>query len=422
MLAAWLMPGKFCRGWRRLSSRRSHTFESAAFFAARRWHASGVGVRAEEGLCMRHLPTLVLAILGLVLLAGPAAAQSRIKDIVDFEGVRDNMLIGYGVVVGLNNTGDSVQNAPFTKQALQSMLERLGVNTHDPAATGLLNPKNVAGVIVTARLPAFAASGSTIDVTVSAMGDAKSLLGGTLLVTPLLGADGQAYAAAQGTIQTGAVSASGASGSSITRGVPTAGRIDAGAIVEKEIPFTLDSMSHMRLTLRNPDFTTASRIAAAVNAAFPGSAEADNPTIVTLKPPAGQDLMSFVTNVEGLTVEPDAPAKVVIDEVAGVVVMGDNVRISTVAIAQGNLTISVQESPQVSQPAPFSQGQTTTTPQSKLGVDEEKGKKLIVVHDGASLASLVAGLNALGVTPRDMISILQTIKAAGALQADIAVM
>ena len=227
---------------------------------------------------------------------------------------------------------------------------------------------------------------------------------------------------AQGTVQTGSVSASGASGSSITKGVPTAGRIAAGAIVEREIGFQLASMSQLRMTLRNPDFTTSRRISDAINAAYPGTAYAENPTIVAIRPPAGQDMVSFVTSVENLQVEPDAPAKVVIDEVAGVVVMGDEVRISTVAIAQGNLTITVEEQPRVSQPAPFSQGQTTVVPQSALSVDEEKGKKLITLKSGASLASLVAGLNALGVTPRDMISILQTIKAAGALQADIEVM
>jgi len=364
----------------------------------------------------------VLALSFATLVAGPASAGSRIKDIVEFEGVRENMLVGYGLVVGLNNTGDSLQNAPFTKQAIQSMMERLGVNTHDPTASGLINTKNVAAVMVTARLPAFAAAGSNIDATVSAMGDAKSLLGGTLLMTSLMGADGQAYAAAQGTVQTGAVSASGASGSSITRGVPTAGRIAAGAIVEKETGFDLDSLSVLRLTLRNPDFTTARRIAEAINNAFPGTALAENPTIVALKPPAGRDMVSFVTDVEDLDVDPEAPAKVVIDEVSGVVVMGADVRISQVAIAQGNLTISVQETPQVSQPLPFSQGVTQVTPNSKVKVDEEKGKRLLVVGGGASLASLVQGLNALGVTPRDMISILQAIKASGALQADISVM
>ncbi|HWA63458.1 MAG TPA: flagellar basal body P-ring protein FlgI [Caulobacteraceae bacterium] len=365
----------------------------------------------------RSLACALLAVAA-VAAAGPTSAASRIKDIVEFEGVRENMLVGYGLVIGLNGTGDSLRNAPFTQQSLVAMLERLGVNTRDAQ----LNTKNVAAVMVTAKLPAFAASGSTIDASVSALGDAKSLLGGTLLVTPLMGADGQAYAVAQGTVQTGAVSASGASGSSITRGVPTAGRIAAGASVEREIGFQLASMSQLRMTLRNPDFTTARRIADVINAAHPGTAVAENPTIVAIRPPPGEDMVSFVTEVENLTVTPDEPAKVVIDEVSGVVVMGEAVRISTVAIAQGNLTISVQETPKVSQPAPFSQGQTTVVPQSAVKVDEEKGKQLIMLNQGASLATLVAGLNALGVTPRDMISILQAIKAAGALQADIQVM
>jgi flagellar P-ring protein precursor FlgI len=359
---------------------------------------------------------VALAALGV---SAPASARSRIKDIVSFEGVRENQLIGYGLVVGLNGTGDSLRNAPFTKQSLQSMLERLGVNTHDAAN---IDTKDVAAVTVTASLPAFAASGSQIDVSVAAMGDAKSLLGGQLLVTSLMGADGEVYAVAQGTVQTGAVSAQGASGSSITRGVPTAGRIAAGGVVERELGFKLANMGQLRLTLRNPDFTTARRIAEAVNAQYPGTATPENPTIVTLRPPAGSNLVNFVTSVEQLEVEPDTPAKVVIDEVAGVVVMGEDVRISTVAIAQGNLTISVNEAPQVSQPLPESMGQTAVVPRSSVKVDEEKGKKLIVLKEGASLATLVKGLNALGVSPRDMISILQTIKAAGALQADIEVM
>jgi flagellar P-ring protein FlgI len=372
---------------------------------------------------MRHpLRLAAVAIFACLALVGPANAASRIKDIVNFEGVRENSLVGFGLVVGLNNTGDSLQNAPFTKQAIQSMMERLGVNTHDATASGLINTKNVAAVMVTARLPPWAAPGSQIDVTVSAMGDAKSLLGGTLLLTALEGTDGQTYAAAQGTVETGAVSASGASGSSITRGVPTGGRIAGGALVERETGFDLNSMAVLRMTLRNPDFTTAHRIADAINAAYPGAALAENGTIVAVKAPAGQSMAAFVTNIEDLSVDPEAPAKVVIDEVSGVVVMGSDVRISTVAIAQGNLTITVTETPKVSQPSPFSQGTTTVVPQSTVKVDEEKGKKLLFVGGGASLQSVVTGLNALGVTPRDMISILQAIKASGALQADIQVM
>jgi len=368
----------------------------------------------------RALSALLLAVplaFGAVA-AQPASAKSRIKDIVEFEGVRENMLVGYGIVVGLNGTGDALRNAPFTKQSLEAMLERLGVNTRDAQ----LNTKNVAAVMVTARLPPFAAPGSQIDVSVSALGDAKSLQGGSLLVTPLLGADGRAYAVAQGTVQTGSVSASGASGSSVSKGVPTAGRIAGGASVELETGFQLANMGQMRMTLRNPDFTTARRIADAINARFPGSAVAENPTIVTLRPASG-DLISFMAQVENLAVEPDAPAKVVIDEVAGVIVMGENVRVSTVAIQQGNLTITVREQPAVSQPGPFARtGETAVVPQTDISVDEERGRQFLTVKSGASLSTLVGGLNALGVTPRDMISILQTIRAAGALQAEIEVM
>ena len=279
----------------------------------------------------------------------------------------------------------------------------------------------MAAVSVTANLPPFAAPGSKIDVTVSAIGDAKSLQGGTLVMTPLMSPTGDTYAVAQGTVQTGSVSASGASGSTISKGVPTAGRIAGGASVELDTTFQLVSMSVLRLTLRNPDFTTAQRIAEVINARFPGCAQMQNPTIVAIRPPAGENMVSFVSEVENLTVEPDGPAKVVIDEIAGVVTMTENVRISTVAIQQGNLTITVKESSQVSQPLPYSKGTTAVVPQSDIAVDEEKGKKFVTMKNGASLAAMVSGLNALGVTPRDMISILQSIKTAGALQADIQV-
>ncbi len=368
---------------------------------------------------MRRFHLFPALILAASLLAQPAFAKSRIKDIVEFEGVRENMLVGYGIVVGLNGTGDALRNAPFTKQSLEGMLERLGVNTRDAN----LNTKNVAAVMVTAKLPPFAAAGSQIDATVSAMGDAKSLLGGTLLVTPLLGANNQTYAVAQGTVQTGSISASGGSGSTVTKGVPTAGRIAGGATIELETGFQLAAMPQLRLTLRNPDFTTARRVAEAINAAFPECAIAENPTIVTIRAPAGMNMVAFMSQVENLPVEPDTPAKVVIDEVAGVIVMGEAVRISTVAIQQGNLTITVREQPAVSQPTPLSRGgQTTVVPQTDISVEEEKGKQFLQLKSGVSLQTLVTGLNALGVTPRDMISILQTIKAAGALQAEIEVL
>jgi len=395
-------------------ARRLHRLVRAAA-AARRVRRSSIMLPFRAPI--RILCALAMAAAALAP-AEAAFARSRIKDIVSFEGVRENQLIGYGLVVGLTGTGDTLRNSPFTLQSLQSMLERMGVQTRGFN----FETKNVAAVMVTAKLPAFATAGSQIDASVSAMGDAKSLLGGTLLVTPLMGADGQAYAVAQGTVQTGAVAAQGASGSSITRGVPTAGRIASGAVVEREVGFQLAELGQMRLTLRNPDFTTARRIADAINTAFPGTAVADNPTIVTVRAPQGAPLVNFVTAIEQLEVEPDAPAKVVVDESAGVVVMGSDVRISTVAIAQGNLTVTVQEQPAVVQPAPFSQGQTAVVPQTNVQVDEETGKKLLILEGGASLSSLVSGLNALGVNPRDMISILQSIKAAGALQADIEVM
>ncbi len=361
----------------------------------------------------------VLATLMLALAVQPATARSRIKDIVSFEGVRSNQLIGIGLVVGLNGTGDSLRNIPFTQQSLQSMLERLGINTR--AATNI-DTKNVAMVTVTASLPAFATPGEEIDVSVSAMGDAKSLLGGKLVMTSLQSPDGEVYAVAQGTVQTGSVSASGASGSSITRGVPTSGQIANGATVEKEVGYDLTKQGGIRLTLRNPDFATARRVAQAINGRFAGIAVAENPGVVSVTRPAGKTMMDLVSDIEALEVDPDGVAKVVIDEVSGVIVMGQDVRISPVAIDQGNLTISVSETPQVSQPNPFSQGQTTVVPKTDLKVDEEKGKKFMVLKSGASLASLVKGLNALGVSPRDMISILQAIKRNGALQADLEVL
>ncbi len=364
---------------------------------------------------------LLPVLLGLAALAGasgPATAQSRIKDIASVEGVRTNQLVGYGLVVGLAGTGDSLRNSPFTRQSLEGMMERLGVNIRDANA----NTKNIAAVMVTAELPAFATPGSRIDVSVSTMGDAKSLLGGTLLVTSLQGADGQVYAVAQGSVQTGSVSAGGASGSSVTRGVPTAGRIASGATVELETGFDLGQMNEVRLTLRNPDFTTAQRMAQAINAVYPGTALAENGSVVALRAPQAMGMAGFISRVENLPVQVDAPAKVIIDEVNGVIVMGDAVRVSTVAIAQGNLTISVQETPMVSQPEGFSMGQTAVVPQSDVSVEEDLGREMRIVNGSTSLSTLVNGLNALGVSPRDMISILQAIKAAGALQADIEVM
>jgi flagellar P-ring protein precursor FlgI len=350
-----------------------------------------------------------------------ADASSRIKDISNFEGIRDNMLVGYGLVVGLGGTGDSLSSSPFTKQSLIGMLERLGVNIRDES----VKTDNVAAVMVTATLPPFARHGSRVDLVVSALGDAKSLLGGTLLVTPLVGADGEVYAVGQGNIAVSGFQAKG-EGTTVSKGVPTAGRIPNGAIVEREVGFELHGLANLRLSLRNPDFTTATRLAGAINKSV-GSAEAKaiDPGTVTFKVPKNRrnDLVTLMMEIEQLRVIPDQAARVVIDEQSGIIVMGENVRISTVAIAQGNLTIRITETPQVSQPEPFSNtGTTTTVERTEIEIDEDKNRKLTVLQNGVSLQELVRGLNALGIGPRDMISILQTVKAAGALQAEIEVM
>jgi flagellar P-ring protein precursor FlgI len=361
---------------------------------------------------------LAAALLAPGMIA-PAAATSRIKDIADFEGVRENQLVGYGIVVGLNGTGDDLESAVFTRESLIGMLERLGVNARDED----LETDNVAAVMVTASLPPFARQGAEIDVTISALGDASSLQGGTLLVTPMVGADGEVYAVAQGQITIGGFSASGAA-ESVLRGVPTSGRIARGAIVEREVPFDLGALPTVNIALRNPDFTTARRIADAINTeldrnvAYPQ----DSGTVVLNVSMGGGDPAALLTNIEALPIEPDLPARVVIDENTGVIVMGDTVRISRIAVAQGNLTIRITETPQVSQPNPFSNtGVTVVVPRTNVEVQEDGDRKLAVIEPGVTLEELVAGLNSLGVSPRDMISILQTIKTAGALQADLMV-
>ncbi len=362
-----------------------------------------------------------LAALLLIITAKPANAMSRIKDIADFEGVRDNMLVGYGLVVGLNGTGDSLSSSVFTKESLIGMLERLGVNARDDA----LKTKNVAAVMVTATLPPFSRQGSRIDISVATIGDSKSLLGGTLMVTPLLGADGEVYAVAQGPIATGGFTAEG-KGATVTRGVPTNGRIANGAIIERELPFQLQDLKAMKIALRNPDFTTSRRIADAINSFVgDGTARSADPGTVQVAIPEKykSDAVAFITDIEQLRIAPDQQARVVIDEQSGIIVMGENVRINTVAIAQGNLTIKITETPQVSQPNAFAQnGQTQTVERTKVEIDTDSDKRLAIFRGGISIQDLVTGLNALGIGPRDMISILQAIKTAGAMQADIQVM
>src|SRR5690349_14148462 len=363
--------------------------------------------------------TAYLAAILIAFVPVGAGATSRIKDLANVEGVRQNQLIGYGLVVGLNGTGDTLNNVPFTKQSLTAMLERLGVNVR--GAT--MRTGNVAAVMVTANLPAFGTQGTRIDITVSALGDAKSLQGGTLLVTPLLGADGNVYSVAQGSVAIGGFQAEGEA-AKIVRGVPTVGRIANGAIIEREIEFALNRLGQVRLALRNADFTTAKRIAGAVNdfIGTPTAEPIDSATVQLTVPKAYQgNVVALLTEIEQLQIEPDLPAKIVIDERSGIIVMGRDVRVSTVAVAQGNLTVTISESPQVSQPAPFSLGETVEVPRTQVGVQED-GRKLAIVRAGVSLQQLVDGLNALGLSPRDLIAILQAIKAAGAIQAEIEVM
>lgn len=364
----------------------------------------------------RWLALLVFSLLS----CQPVFALSRIKDLAQVEGVRQNQLVGYGLVVGLNGTGDTLNNAPFTKQSLQAMLERLGVNTR--GAT--LRTANVAAVMVTANLNPFATQGTRLDVTVSALGDSKSLQGGTLLVTPLLGADGEVYAVAQGSVAISGFQAEG-DAAKVTRGVPTVGRLANGAIIEREVDFKLNTQKTLRLALRNPDLTTAKRIAAAINDFMAADmAEPTDPSTVNIQIPDRYkgNMIKLLTEVEQLRVEPDQTARIVIDERSGIIVMGRDVRLSTVAVAQGNLTVTINEEPQVSQPEPLSEGQTVVVPRTNVKVDTQNGNKLAVVREGVTLRELVDGLNALGIGPRDMIAILQAIKASGALQAEIEVM
>ncbi len=371
-------------------------------------------------LCkIKKITALALVFGGISVWSGNGVAASRIKDIADFEGVRENQLVGYGIVVGLNGTGDNIKSNVFTKESLISLLDHMGINSRD----GQLKSKNVAAVMVTGALPAFGRQGSRIDVMVSALGDAKSLQGGTLIATPLVGADGNVYAVAQGQVAIGGFSATGAN-QSITKGVPTSGRIANGAIIENEINFSLTDLQTIRLALRNPDFTTSRRVAAAINAMLgTPAAKSVDPSTVALEVPEKyrEDIVGLMTRIEQLQVQPDQPARVVIDESSGIVVIGKDVKINRLAIAQGNLTIKISELPLVSQPLPFSDGLTVADTLTDIEVDESTESRLSVLDTGVNLQDMVNGLNALGVSPRDLIGILQAVKASGALQADIEV-
>lgn len=361
---------------------------------------------------------LLLCLLLLLFPAIAGAEAIRIKDLVEVDGVRGNDLVGYGLVVGLNGTGDGIRNAPYTEEIMSNLLERLGVNVTGEE----YRPKNVAAVFVTATLPPFARAGSRVDVTVSAIGDAKSLLGGTLVMTPLNGADGEIYAVAQGTIIAGGVAAEG-DASRVVQGVPTAGTLPSGARVEREVAFDFSSVTTLRLALKSADFTTAARIEAAINQNF-GTRVAtmlDSGTVALDLDRAGMRSPAHaISRIEGILVQPETRARVVVDQRSGTIVMGADVRISRVAVAQGNLTLRVEETPMVVQPNPFAPGETVVVPRTSASIAED-GTGLAEVSGGTSLSEVVAGLNALGVPPHDMIDILKSINAAGALHAEFVV-
>lgn len=362
--------------------------------------------------------------LGLLLLLSVLpvmgnASGVRLKDLVEFDGVRGNDLVGYGLVVGLNGTGDGLRNSPFTEEMMINILERLGVNVGGEE----FRPKNVAAVLVTSILPAFSRTGSKVDVTVSAIGDAKSLLGGTLIMTPLNAADGDVYVVAQGTVIAGGVSAEG-DAARVIHGVPTAGIVPAGGRVEREVEFEFSELSSLRMALRTPDFSTAEKIEKSINSALgrqvalmldAGTVEL-NIDATGLRSPA-----HVLSRIENIIVEPERRARVVIDQRSGTIVMDENVRISRVAVAQGNLTLTIEEAPIVVQPNPFSEGETVVVPRTTAAINEDVGTGLAELAPGTTLKDVVSGLNALGVTPMDMIDILKSIKAAGALHAEFIV-
>lgn len=360
----------------------------------------------------------ILLITLVILLILPVAARAvRIKDIANIKGVRANQLVGYGLVVGLDGTGDG-NKALFTTQSMVSMLEKMGITVDSDD----IKVKNVAAVMVTAELPPFAKAGSRIDALVSSVGDAKNLQGGTLLLTPLKAANGQVYAVAQGAVNTGGFSASG-SGASIQKNFPTVARLIGGALIERDLNIEFNQRQALTLSLRQPDFTTVSRVTDAINALFydPIASATDGGTVEVQVPTAYTgNLVELVSMIEKLDVKPDLAARVVINERTGTVIMGENVRLSTLAIAHGNLSIVIRESSQVSQPRPFSDGRTVVTPNTDISVDEG-GQQLVVIPSGANIGQVVNALNALGVSPRDLIAIFQAIKAAGALQAELEV-
>jgi flagellar P-ring protein FlgI len=367
-----------------------------------------------------RMPKRIALLLGTALslaFAQPAHAQVLLRDLISIEGVRSNQLVGYGLVVGLQGTGDTLTNSQFTQQSLSAMLGRMGVNVN-----GLqMQTRNTAAVVVTGLLPPFAREGSPMDVQVSSIGDARSLNGGMLMVTPLLGADGEVYAVAQGPVIIGGFQAAGAA-QSVRQGVMTDGRVPGGATVEREVPNTLDGLTKLTLALRNPDFTTAVRIERAINANL-GSDAADAVDLgtveVSVPPNYDHRVTELLARIEQIAVQPDVPARVVIDEKSGTIVVGADVKLDPVAVTHGNLTVRVTESPVVSQPAPFSNGQTVVVPRTNIDVNDHADRHLELMRRAATLKDLVDGLNALGLGPHDLIQVLNALRAAGALHAEL---
>ena len=374
------------------------------------------GVASRVAATRPALLLVVLAVLLSLVLPARTVQSARIKDLAQVSGMRNNQLVGYGLVVGLSGTGDK-RGSDFTVQSIFNMLDKMGVSVDKTT----LKPKNVAAVMVTAQMSVSAKPGGRLDVTVSSLGDASSLLGGVLLITPLKGVDGNIYAIAQGSLLVGGVSAGGA-GASVSKNITTVGLIPGGANVERAVAFSFNDQADLTLMLRSPDFSTATRMAKRVNEST-GSAMAtavDAGTVRLAVPATHQgNLAQLVASIENIDVTPDSRARVVVDEKTGTVVLGQNVQISPVAVTQGNLQIQVQESADVSQPLPFSGGQTVVTPQTNVGINEENRKLKMI--EGATLQELVEGLNALGATPRDLISILRTLQTSGALAADVEV-
>ncbi|MBF0492337.1 MAG: flagellar basal body P-ring protein FlgI [Deltaproteobacteria bacterium] len=364
--------------------------------------------------------TKFVATLALLLLSQfPFSAQaSRIKDISNFKGVRNNQLIGYGLVVGLDSSGDST-SSEVVRKSMGEVLAKMGIGTD----VSRFQSKNVAAVMVTATLPAFSKMGSTVDVVVSSIGDAKSLQGGTLLMTPLRGANQEVYAVAQGPISVGGYTAEAPAGGSVVKtNHQTVAKITGGAIVEKEVDFGLDKSTELVLALNQPDFTTATRVAQKINENLKGKyANAGDSGSISIQVPGEyQDkVVGLIARLESLEIQPDSTARVVLNERTGTVVMGENVRISTVAVSHGSLNIRIDQSYQVSQPNALSQGETAIIPQSDISVSDDKERKLVIVPQGVSIGEIVKALNSMGVSARDLISVLQAIKAAGALQGEL---